>query len=64
MSTGRKLDFEKINKRIVGKISSEKALAEITPIEWSENVINEKKKVFISKEKRFVKKEINYERIN
>ena len=48
----RRLDFEKISKRIVGKISSEEALAEITPIQWSEDVINGKKKVIISKEEK------------
>lgn len=51
MSTVRRLDFEKISKRMVGKISSEEALAEITPIQWSEDVINGKKKVIVSKKK-------------
>lgn len=48
----RRLDFDKISKRIVGKMSSEEALAEITPVQWPEDVVNGKKKVIISQEEK------------
>ena len=46
----RKLDFNKINSRIVGNISSEEALKDINPIQWSEEVLSGRKKVIITKE--------------
>ena len=47
----RRLDFSKISNRIVGNISSEEALKDITPVNWSDEVISGKKKVVITKDK-------------
>lgn len=46
----RRLDFSKISNRIVGTLSSEEALKDITPMQWSEDVLSGKKKVLITKE--------------
>lgn len=46
----KKLDFNKINERIVGDVSSEKALQDITPITWSKEVLSGEKRVVITKE--------------
>lgn len=46
----RRLDFSKISGRIVGNVSTEEALKDVTPIQWSEDVLNGNKKVTITKE--------------
>lgn len=46
----RRLDFSKISNRIVGNVSTEEALKDVTPIQWSEDVLNGNKKVTITKE--------------
>lgn len=46
----KKLDFNKINERIVGDVSGEKALQDITPIPWSKEVLSGEKRVVITKE--------------
>ena len=47
----RRLDFSKINNRIVGNISSEEALKNVTPIQWSDDIVSGKRKVIITKDK-------------
>ena len=37
-----------MRKRIVGNISTEEALKDVTPIQWSEEVLNGSKKVTIT----------------
>ncbi len=46
----RRLDFSKISNRIVGTLSSEEALKDITPMQWSEDILSGKKKAIITKE--------------
>ena len=38
----RRLDFSKLNNRIVGTLSSEEALKDITPMQWSKSIISGK----------------------
>ncbi len=45
----RKLDFSKIKDRIVSTISSDEALEDIVPIQWSDEVTSGEKKVVITK---------------
>ena len=45
------LDVSKIRNRIVGSISLEESLKDISPISWSNEVLEGKKKVVIGKEK-------------
>ena len=46
----RRLDMSKL-KFSDKKISTEEALADVTPIPWSEEVLSGKKKVIISRQK-------------
>lgn len=48
--TYRRLDFGKIRNRNTKIVSSEEALKDIKPIEWSEDVLNGKRKVTIKKQ--------------
>lgn len=43
----KRLDFNKINKRVVKNVSSEEALKDVKPIDWSEDVLSGNKKVII-----------------
>ncbi len=45
----RRLDFSKISSRNTKVVSSEEALKDVKPIEWSEDVLNGKRKVTIKK---------------
>ena len=47
----RKLDMNKIRNKKHSFISSSEALADITPFEWSDDVLSGKKKVIISHQK-------------
>ncbi len=47
---GRRLDFSKISNRNTKIVSSEEALKDVKPIEWSEDVLNGKRKVTIKKQ--------------
>ena len=40
---GRRLDFSKISNRNTKIVSSEEALKDVKPIEWSEDVLNGKR---------------------
>ena len=59
-----KLNMEKINSRITKIVSSEEALRDVVPIDWSDEVLSGKKKVTITnatkEEERCVKLEISY----
>lgn len=44
----KKLNIEKLNSRIDKIITSEEALSEIVPIEWTKDVINGNKKVSVT----------------
>ena len=44
------LDFSKISNRNTKIVSSEEALKDVKPIEWSEDVLNGKRKVTIKKQ--------------
>ena len=45
----RRLDFSKISSRNTKVVSSEEALKDVKPIEWSEDVLNGKRKVTVKK---------------
>lgn len=45
----KRLDLNKINKRVKKTISSEEALKDIEPIKWSKDILLGKKKVIIKK---------------
>ena len=45
----RRLDFSKISSRNTKVVSSEEALKDVTPVEWSEDILNGKRKVTIKK---------------
>lgn len=47
----RRLDMSKLKDRKIGTMSSEEALKDIIPINWSEDVLSGKKKVIISRQK-------------
>lgn len=47
----RKLDLEKINKRITKFVSTEESLKDITPIKWNDDILSGRKKVVITEEK-------------
>lgn len=46
----KKLDLEKVRKRVSKTVSTEEALKDITPINWSKDVLEGKVKVIISKQ--------------
>lgn len=46
----RKLDFSKLSNRKSGFLTTSEAIKDITPIKWSDDIINGKKEVIISKE--------------
>ncbi|MFR8346869.1 hypothetical protein [Mediterraneibacter gnavus] len=48
--TYRRIDFGKIRNRNTKIVSSEEALKDVKPIEWSEDVLNGKRKVTIKKQ--------------
>lgn len=48
--TYRRIDFGKIRNRNRKIVSSEEALKDVKPIEWSEDVLNGKRKVTIKKQ--------------
>lgn len=43
----RRLDFSKLSGRKLKIVSSEEALKDVIPINWSENVLSGDKKIFI-----------------
>ena len=43
------LDFSKISSRNTKVVSSEEALKDVTPVEWSEDILNGKRKVTVKK---------------
>ena len=45
----RRLDFSKISSRNTKVVSSEEALKDVTPVEWSEDILNGKRKVTVKK---------------
>lgn len=45
----RRLDFSKISSRNTKVVSSEEALKDVIPVEWSEDILNGKRKVTIKK---------------
>ena len=45
----RKLDMSKLKFREHSTISTEEALKDVTPIKWSQEVLDGKKKVFINR---------------
>lgn len=47
----RRLDMSKLKNRKIGTISSEEALKDVIPINWSEDVLSGKKKAIISRQK-------------
>lgn len=47
----RRLDMSKLKNRKIGTMSSEESLKDIVPFNWSEDVLNGKKKVIISRQK-------------
>ena len=61
----RRLDFNKIKHRMSNIISTEEALKNVTPIQWSEEVLSGTKQIVITKaekdyENKCVKLEISY----
>ena len=44
----KKLNIEKLNSRIDKIITSEEALSEIVPIEWTKDVLNGNKKIYVT----------------
>lgn len=47
----RSLDMSKIKRRKTGTISLEESLKDVFPIEWTDDVLNGKRKIIISKQK-------------
>jgi hypothetical protein len=61
----RRLDMSKLNSRITKIVPIEEALKDVTPIEWSDEVLSGKKEVVITNaekdcENKCVKLEISY----
>ena len=47
----QRLDLEKLKSRITKVISTEEALKDVEPMEWSEEVLSGEKKVIITRRK-------------
>lgn len=48
MSEYKKIDMKKLKEKEIITISTKEALKDITPIRWSEDVLNGKKKVIVT----------------
>lgn len=44
----KRLDFSKIGQRVTKSISTNEALKDVTPINWSDDVLNGRKKINIT----------------
>ena len=51
----RKLDMNKIESRIIRQVSTEKALKDVNPFQYSKEVLEGKKKIVLTADKECVK---------